>query len=64
MAEIKILNRADRIAAYEQTVKLLRDHALIYGGAGGVLLIVHPDTQDEDGIMDKCLRMAQAREEG
>ena len=58
----KALTRAERISAYEQAVELLRENALIYGGSGGMLLIVHPDTQDADGVTQKCLRMAMATE--
>ena len=62
MAEQRHLTRQDRIAAYERAVGILRENALIFSGAGGTLIIAHPDTQDSEGITDKCLRMAMAVE--
>lgn len=47
-----------REEAYEQVAKLAKEHALIAQGFGGVLTIVHPETQREHGIEAKCLYMA------
>jgi hypothetical protein len=51
---------ADKLAAaaYDQIAKLGRDHALILQGAGGVLTIVHPDTQRSEGVYCKCQWMS------
>jgi hypothetical protein len=38
--------------AYDEVCRIARDHALVYQAAGGVVLIVHPDTQRERGIYD------------
>ena len=58
----RVLTRTERVVAYEQAVKLLRDNALIVGGSSGVLVIAHPDTQDGDALTEKCLRMANVTE--
>lgn len=36
--------------AYDEVCRIARDHALIYQASGGVAVIVHPDTQREQGI--------------
>ncbi|UZR29043.1 hypothetical protein [Methylococcus mesophilus] len=36
--------------AYEAICKLAREHALICQAAGGVVVVVHPDTQREEGL--------------
>jgi hypothetical protein len=38
--------------AYDQIAELARAHALVYQAAGGVITIVHPDTQKEEGIYE------------
>ena len=38
--------------AYKQIAELAREHALIHQGYGGILVIVHPDTQKEQGIYE------------
>ena len=62
MVEKMHLTRAERIEAYEKAVGILRENALIFSGSGGVLTIIHPDTQDKEGVTEKCLRMAMAVE--
>ncbi|MEX5450903.1 hypothetical protein [Stutzerimonas stutzeri] len=47
-----------REEAYDQVAKIAAEHALIAQGFGGVLTIVHPATQREHGIEEKCLFMA------
>ncbi|WP_312288847.1 hypothetical protein [Stutzerimonas nitrititolerans] len=47
-----------REEAYDQVAKIAAEYALIAQGFGGVLTIVHPDTQREHGIEAKCLFMA------
>ena len=44
--------------AYEQIARLARDHALVHQAAGGVIVVVHPDTQREQGIYEMCQYMA------
>ena len=44
--------------AYDQVAKLAAEHALIAQGFGGVLTIVHPDTQRAEGLEAHCLYMA------
>lgn len=44
--------------AYNAIAKLGREHALIHQAAGGVIVIVHPDTQREAGIYGMCQYMA------
>lgn len=36
--------------AYDECCRIARAHALIYQAAGGVVTIVHPDTQKSEGI--------------
>lgn len=43
--------------AYEDVVMLAREHALIYQAVGGVVVIVHPETQKKEGIYEKIQRM-------
>ena len=47
-----------REEAYAQVSKLAAEHALIAQAFGGVITVVHPDTQREHGIEDRCLYMA------
>ena len=47
-----------REEAYDQVAKLAAEHALIAQGFGGVLTIVHPDTQRAEGLEAHCLYMA------
>lgn len=47
-----------REEAYDAVAKLAAEHALILQGFGGVLTIVHPDTQRHEGIEEQCLYMA------
>jgi len=39
--------------AYEEIVRLARAHALVWQAAGGVVTIVHPDTQRAEGIYER-----------
>lgn len=36
--------------AYDQITTLARDHALVLEAAGGVVTMVHPDVQREEGL--------------
>lgn len=47
-----------REEAYDQVAKLAAEHALIAQGFGGVLTIVHPETQRAEGLEAHCLYMA------
>lgn len=47
-----------REEAYDAVAKLAAEHALILQGFGGVLTIVHPNTQRSEGLEELCLRMA------
>lgn len=47
-----------REEAYDAVAKLAAEHALIAQGFGGVLTIVHPDTQRAEGLEALCLHMA------
>jgi hypothetical protein len=38
--------------AYELIAQLARDHALIHNAFGGVIVVVHPKTQREQGIYE------------
>jgi hypothetical protein len=38
--------------AYDEVCRLAREHALIHGGYGGVVVIIHPDTQRELGTYE------------
>lgn len=45
-------------AAYEQIAQIARENALIYQAVGGVITVVHPDTQKEQKVYDMCQYMA------
>ena len=47
-----------REEAYEEVARIAAEHALIAQGFGGVLTIVHPDIQRQQGIEAQCLYMA------
>jgi hypothetical protein len=47
-----------REEAYDAVAKIAAEHALIAQGFGGVLTIVHPDTQRQEGIEAHCLYVA------
>ena len=47
-----------REEAYDAVAKLAAEHALIAQGFGGVLTIVHPETQRAEGLEALCLHMA------
>jgi len=47
--------------AYQQICKLAEEHALILQAAGGVVTVVHPDTQRKEGVYCKCQYMAGKR---
>jgi len=38
--------------AYTKITQLAREHALISAAAGGVVVIMHPDTQREQGLFE------------
>lgn len=48
----------ERVAIYERCAKELADNALVHQGYGGVLVIVHPRTQRDEGIEELCLYTA------
>jgi len=39
--------------AYDEVCRIARENALIHQGYGGVVVIVHPETQREYGIYDE-----------
>jgi len=43
--------------AYDEVCRIAREHALIWQAAGGVVTIVHPDVQREEGLYDQIQRM-------
>lgn len=47
-----------REEAYAEIGRLAAEYALIAQAFGGVITVVHPDTQREHGIESKCLYMA------
>lgn len=47
-----------REEAYDAVAKIAAEHALIAQGFGGVLTIVHPDTQRAEGLEAHCLYVA------
>lgn len=47
-----------REEAYDAVAKLAAEHALILQGFGGVLTIVHPETQRREGVEEQCMYMA------
>jgi len=38
--------------AYQEIAHMAREHALVHQASGGIILIVHPDTQKEQGIYE------------
>lgn len=38
--------------AYKEICRLAREHALVWQAYGGIVTIVHPDTQKSEGIYD------------
>ena len=44
--------------AYEKIIELGNEHALIHQAAGGCVIIVHPETQHENGIYKMCQYVA------
>ncbi|WP_454691164.1 hypothetical protein [Achromobacter aloeverae] len=53
MSEILRPTEAQQAAAYDQIAAIARHHALILSAAGGVITIVHPRTQREEGIFER-----------
>ncbi len=47
-----------REEAYETLAMIAAEHALIAQGFGGILTIVHPETQRAEGLEELCLYMA------
>lgn len=47
-----------REEAYAQIAQIAEKHALIAQAFGGVITVVHPETQRAHGIEEKCLYMA------
>ena len=58
----RVVVREDRIKAYETAVRILSDNGCILRGAGGALIIVHPRTQESEGLTQQCLAMAEITE--
>lgn len=48
--------------AYDKVCEIAREHALILSAAGGIVTIVHPDTQKEQGVYDKIQLMHKQEE--
>lgn len=44
--------------AYEEIARLAAEHALIFYAYGGVITVVHQDTQKREGIYAKCQYIA------
>ena len=42
--------------AYDEIVRLGRKNALIYQASGGMVLILHPDTQKSEGLYEEIQR--------
>ena len=55
-------DRTTRLAVYELVVEAARDYGLVLRASGGVMVLVHPDVQDSEGVADKCLRMGKITE--
>ncbi|WP_236183166.1 hypothetical protein [Pseudomonas juntendi] len=47
-----------REEAYAHIAEIAEKHALIAQAFGGVITVVHPETQRAHGIEEKCLYMA------
>lgn len=47
-----------REEAYTEIGRIAEEHALIAQAFGGVITVVHPDTQRQHGIEANCLYMA------
>ena len=62
MTTRKTVTRKQRIQAYHRIVELARGNALILRGVGGVITIVHPDIQEQEGVLDQCLKMSLVTE--
>ena len=58
----KQLTREERLDAYDKVVALARDAALIHLAVGGVVMILHPHTADEENFTARLLQMADAEE--
>lgn len=43
---------AEQAEAYDRVCAIAREYALILSAAGGVVTIVHPDTQREEGLRE------------
>jgi len=43
---------------YEKIARIAMDSGLVYKASGGVIVIVHPDTQKEQEIEGICLYMS------
>lgn len=47
-----------REEAFATIAKLAEEHAIIGKAGGGVITIIHPQTQRQFGIEERCLYMA------
>ena len=56
------MTREQRNKAYNKVVQIARDNGLILSAAGGVMTLVHPDVQESEGVLDKCLKMSNVKE--
>ncbi|ASN67990.1 hypothetical protein 9F7_68 [uncultured Caudovirales phage] len=52
------MSEMTREEAYAQIAQIAEKHALIAQAFGGVITVVHPETQRAHGIEEKCLYMA------
>lgn len=47
-----------REEAFDHIAKIAAEHALIAKASGGIVTIIHPQTQRQFGIEERCLYMA------
>jgi len=52
------MSEMTREEAYDRIAEIAEKHALIAQAFGGVITVVHPETQRAHGIEEKCLYMA------
>lgn len=52
------MSEMTREEAYAHIAQIAEKHALIAQAFGGVITVVHPETQRAHGIEEKCLYMA------
>ncbi|WP_330508325.1 hypothetical protein V1687_18250 [Pseudomonas putida] len=52
------MSEMTREEAYAHIAQIAEKHALIAQAFGGVITVIHPETQRAHGIEEKCLYMA------